>query len=320
MSHQAHDHRFWSCLKDENLLRRASECNQCDECKLDEADFLGRSRMGGMHVHLRILFVDGSVWLARLLLNAPPLKWLESVVIPAPKVHDYGLRNGPGNDVGAAFMLIDELPGRAFSQLGGSKTQREKHPFERIGSLTLNPRGKPTIGPIVGDRTGTLAYLGLFNNRKVYYTSRAQEYLSLISSGQLFSRYRVNAYVIFKRLERLAINGLNPFDPELNNGPFFLKHMDDKGDHIFVDEEFNITGIIDWSFACIVPAYEAIGPSLVTAKMGDIYNDVKAVSEDDELLAEEVHTKGGSDLARFAFDQAECDVSSLLTRYFGALQ
>jgi len=33
------------------------------------------------------------------------------------------------------------------------------------------------------------------------------------------------------------------------NGPFFLKHTDDKGEHILVDDEYNITGIIDWVFA-----------------------------------------------------------------------
>ncbi len=28
-------------------------------------------------------------------------------------------------------------------------------------------------------------------------------------------------------------------------GPFYLKHFDDKGDHILIDEQYNITGIID---------------------------------------------------------------------------
>lgn len=34
-----------------------------------------------------------------------------------------------------------------------------------------------------------------------------------------------------------------------DDGKFYLKHADDKGDHILVDEHFNITGIIDWEWA-----------------------------------------------------------------------
>jgi hypothetical protein len=40
---------------------------------------------------------------------------------------------------------------------------------------------------------------------------------------------------------------------ESRNGPFYLKQYDDKGDHILVDEEHNITGIIDWEFASLKP-------------------------------------------------------------------
>ena len=29
---------------------------------------------------------------------------------------------------------------------------------------------------------------------------------------------------------------------------FFLEHGEDKGDHILVDDDFTITGIIDWEF------------------------------------------------------------------------
>lgn len=122
----------------------------------------------------------------------------------------------------------------------------------------------------------------------------------MIADGQLFACYPVNAYIIFKQLEQLAEDGkCNQFEPDLNNGPFFLKHTDDKGDHIFVDEEFNITGLIDWSFSRTVPVYEAFGPSLVTAQMNDLYSGVRGLSENDGLLAEALRARR-SDLVRFA--------------------
>lgn len=48
---------------------------------------------------------------------------------------------------------------------------------------------------------------------------------------------------------------------------FSLKHVDDKGDHLLIDEDFSIAGAIDWQMARLVPRREAFGPSLVTADM-----------------------------------------------------
>jgi hypothetical protein len=45
------------------------------------------------------------------------------------------------------------------------------------------------------------------------------------------------------------------------NKKFYLKHVDDKGDYILVDEYFNITGIIDWEWAHTAsPAYAFNSP------------------------------------------------------------
>lgn len=91
----------------------------------------------------------------------------------------------------------------------------------------------------------------------------------------------------------------NGFEENWDNGPFFLKHMDDKGDHILVNDDFNITGVIDWSFARTVPAYEAFGPSLITADMDDILTGRAGPTTRDRLLAQALHTRG-SPWARFA--------------------
>ena len=54
-------------VRDKNLLQISSRLNGGIPCKLDTSDPLGQSLMGGMHIHLRILFSDGTVWLARML-------------------------------------------------------------------------------------------------------------------------------------------------------------------------------------------------------------------------------------------------------------
>jgi len=41
--------------------------------------------------------------------------------------------------------------------------------------------------------------------------------------------------------------------PELDTGPFLLQHADLTPANIMVDDDFNITGILDWTWACTVP-------------------------------------------------------------------
>ncbi|KAF8250491.1 hypothetical protein K440DRAFT_640061 [Wilcoxina mikolae CBS 423.85] len=78
---------------------------------------------------------------------------------------------------------------------------------------------------------------------------------------------------------------------------FYLKHVDDKGNHLLVDDELNVVGIIDWQFARVAPFAEAFGPSLVTADMGSMYGGKYGLSEDDLLLSELLQEKGATDLA-----------------------
>jgi hypothetical protein len=61
--------------------------------------------------------------------------------------------------------------------------------------------------------------------------------------------------------------------------------VDDKGDHLMVDNELNVIGIINWQMARVVPASEVFGPSLVTAKIGDIYSGSSSLTIHDPVLA-----------------------------------
>ncbi|KAI0458039.1 hypothetical protein F5B21DRAFT_461072 [Xylaria acuta] len=322
------------------LIRRAKELSGGLECRLDDQDPLGRHHMGGMHIHLRLLFEDGTVWLARILRKnhtsfddelsnrilmseCATLRWLESLGLPTPKLHGFGLRGDPRNEVGVAYMIVDRLPGRPFNVGIASPEQKSKvlcqwadmlcklgkHPFNEIGSLQFDSDRAVKIGPIASDRTGTLPCIGPYENASEYYSSWVKVYLELIADGQLFSNYSVDAYLMFKFLEEQVKEGrwLKKWQ-DLHSGPFFLKHMDDKGDHILVDDDFQITGIIDWTFARTVPAYEAFGPSLMSANTTDLFNGSPGLSEEDKALSQEMRRRGASycyfesdDMRRFLF-------------------
>ena len=73
---------------------------------------------------------------------------------------------------------------------------------------------------------------------------------------------------------------------------FFLKHVDDKGDHLLVDENLRITGIIDWQMERVVSRRGAFGPSLVTADMSSLCGGKVSLSADDVALAEPLRHNG----------------------------
>ncbi|KAM7210566.1 hypothetical protein V8F06_014052 [Rhypophila decipiens] len=297
----------WSAVREDELrkLRQmikvdqpvavASAARGGMECslRLDDAE---QVRMGGMHVHFPVHFpvhlIDGTSFSDPLtdeilLSECATLKWLEEVKFPAPKLGGYGLKGDPGNTVGVAFMLIEWLPGnsfdrasatedqkrKVFSQLGDLLTTLSQHPFDRIGSLTLDGDGSLRLGAVIGDRTGTLSRLGPFKDAAQYYVAWAQEYLRLVADGRLFRAFLITTYLMSRYLRELCSQSLGPVETsQLDEGPFYLKHTDDKGDHIMVDDEFNVTG--------------AFGPSLVTADLGCLLDGKAGLNLDDLLLAE----------------------------------
>ncbi|KAJ5719080.1 hypothetical protein N7493_007535 [Penicillium malachiteum] len=278
-------------IQDKALLRMASRLKGGMSCEIDKSEPFGKSLMSGMHVHLRIRFSDGIVWLARILREnytsfsdsfsnrlieseCATLKFLESVNVPAPKLHASGLRNDPSNEVGVACMLIDELPGTPLMLKTPSREQLGKvydqwvdilrrfyaNPFDKAGALKFQQNGRI----------------------------------------ELYANYPVDAYLVFRYLKQLVETGRwNAFDPTLDEGPFYLKHTDDKGDHIMVDDDYSITRIIDWTYARVVPAFEAFGPSLLTADTNSLFTGIAGPSSNDKLMADTSSSKDEA-LSKFA--------------------
>ncbi|KAK4998285.1 hypothetical protein LTR66_002466 [Elasticomyces elasticus] len=89
--------------------------------------------------------------------------------------------------------------------------------------------------------------------------------------------------------------------------------FDDKGDHLLVNEDYNITGIIDWQFARSVPMCEAFGPSLMTADLNALYSSEAGVTDDDKRLARVLRVRGREDLA------GNADRSELVQRFHHGL-
>jgi hypothetical protein len=138
--------------------------------------------------------------------------------------------------------------------------------------------------------------------------------MSLIAEGQIFLSFPLNAYLVFLFLKS-QIQDISPksnYSSVKKTEQFYIKHVDDKGDHLMVDEELNIIGIIDWQMARVVPADEAFGPSLVTAEMGDIYDGFSSVTIHDRALARLLKEKGKMTWLISCAKMRSCGGSSLV--------
>ncbi|KAK2755077.1 hypothetical protein FQN54_006606 [Arachnomyces sp. PD_36] len=305
--------------------------------------------MGCANYHARIRFDDGSrSWLLRVprvtsvatalpsklvdylvLSEYTTLKFLEVTNVPTPRVFSYGLCDPEHeNDVGIGYILMEEVPGKPWMGGSGEVSEDEKanvlsgladillelerHPFPMAGSLSLQSSSDIGVSAVASDRFLVLTPRGPFTTSSDYYTAFIEQYLELIADGQLYTQYPVDAYLVHRFLKDNIPQLLSDQESQTAE-KFYLKHVDDKGDHLFVDEDLNITGIIDWQMARVVPRREAFGASLVTADMNALCSATPSMSSGDVMLSEILRGKGSPDLA----DLGACDEKA--RRFFWGL-
>ncbi|KAI9842209.1 MAG: hypothetical protein M1837_007422 [Sclerophora amabilis] len=328
--------RLRARIDEEALCSFASSLNDGHGCSIEHPPAWGPGAlMGGANYHARIHF-DNVTWLVRIPradgndLSIPSwlvghlvrseyatLKFLETTKVPAPRAFGYGLSSDPGNAIGVSFLLMEEMPGkvwngqgslgkrdaddddraRVWNDLADILIELRRHPFPEAGSLEFqSSRAESpfTVSGVASDRLLVLGNLGPYHTEMDYFNGFVDEMLSLIADGQLHTAYPIDAYLVFSFLKE-SIPTLVESSSEQDK--FYLKHIDDKGDHLMVDDNLNITGIIDWQMARIVPASEAFGPSLITASMADIYDGNSSLTRDDLVLAQKLRDKGAHDLA-----------------------
>lgn len=285
--------------------------------------------MGGMNYHVEVSFDDGVQWMARIRrYNAasPPealrnyivqsevatLKFLEKTAVPTPKVFDFALEN-EDNPIGVGYILMEKLPGksldwptatgeqrqRVVSQLADTFIELSKYPFNLLGSLDLP--GEPHVGPFARELLTNFTHSGMhaigpLSSLEEFHKASLELILDLILRQEMYPQQAVDAYLIHRFLIDLIPSVLPPVQSDKN---CYLKHGDDKGDHILVDEDFNITGIIDWEWAhTAVPAH-AFNSPIGFLPVAAFYNGANDLVLEEVEFARLLEDKGRQDLAGF---------------------
>lgn len=312
------------------LCARASTLRNGISCTIPALTYDHENRftvMGGMNYHILINFSDGVTWLCRIRrqnITSPPLalqnrlilseaatyRFLATTAVPVPHVYDVAI-DSPSNPVGVGYILMEKLKGtpltsytigidakvHVLEQLADIFIALASHPLPAIGCL-LGPDNL-TIGPILEESAvdarddGDICLLGPFNSVLEYKNELVNHQIDLIVRGESYPDNAIDAYLV----HQYVLDALPSIFQREPDHLFFMKHMDDKGDHILVDDSFNIVGLIDWEWAQTTTKSEAFAAPLCLLDVGQYYEGSNELSPDEVLFASILQAKGHDDLA-----------------------
>ncbi|RDL39360.1 uncharacterized protein BP5553_03700 [Venustampulla echinocandica] len=238
-------------------------------CSIDSTKFA--SGMNNVVVELR--FSDSEYWIARIRLPTNPIHdaAVEASIrseittinlvssrtsIPIPKV--YGSDVSTTNPFGFRYILMEALPGhvpdssfaktvpqskwdKVAEQFADYYFQLSNLRFDHIGSLSsgLDTADELSIAPYNGS--------GPFSTSLEYFhNTRKKQTRAIKSAHGNDEQWSTAAWILEQALPAMVVE-------EYVRGPFPLCHMDLHYGNILVDDDYNITGIIDWSDAQTVP-------------------------------------------------------------------
>ncbi|KAJ5260632.1 hypothetical protein N7524_008656 [Penicillium chrysogenum] len=283
--------------------------------------------MGNQNCHAEITFKDSVKWLARFRVartSSPPREvrdWIlrseaatmtylqRYTCIPTPKIFDWACESDPENPLGVGYILMEKLDAKPLDWQAATRQQKEKvmqqlvdifleierHPFEAMGSL-MSSAGDINIQGLAHQSTFPVGKgpLGPFSSSLEGCQVMLESYLAMIASGEIDPCSPVDTYLVH-RFRQDIVGAL--FKDAPSGDRFFLKHPDDKGDHILVNDCFDIVGIIDWEWTQTVSKAEAFCSPCMMWPVAEFYNGFNELCEDELRLANIFREKGREDLA-----------------------
>ncbi|POR35275.1 Uncharacterized protein TPAR_04528 [Tolypocladium paradoxum] len=326
-----------------NLCARASMLRGGVPCTVQLSRRNLSAMMGNQNCHVEITFQDNVRWLARFRLtrtSSPPREVRDYILrseaatmiylqqhtrIPTPRIFDWACESDPRNSLGAGYILMEKLDGKPLDWNGATPDQRERvmqqlvdvfleierHPFDAMGSLVS--AGDAAEFEVQGlarhatFRMGCGGPLGPFTSSQECSRAILESYLEMIASGEIEACYPVDVYLAHRfRLD--IVQDLFP-----SGGQFFLKHPDDKGDHILVNDSFDIVGLIDWEWMQTVSRADAFCSPCMMWPLAEFYNGSNDLATDEMRLADIFRERGREDLAKCVIDGRK------IQRFFFAL-
>jgi hypothetical protein len=177
---------------------------------------------------------------------------------------------------------------KVMTQLADVFLELRRHPFSWCGSLDLE--SKDSIGPFAQSQLFRLPTqpMGPFGSTHDTAQSILSLYLDMYGTGEL-TDFPTDSVLT----HRWRLENLDRIYPPAHEEKFYLKHFEDKGDHILVNDEYEITGIIDWEFASTENEHLAFSSPCMMWPVGDFYSGQNNLSKEEMEFAQILRQKGG---------------------------
>ncbi|KAG6063247.1 hypothetical protein E4U32_001456 [Claviceps aff. humidiphila group G2b] len=250
--------------------------------------------------------------------------------VPSPRVFDWACESDPTNTIGVGYILMEKLNGTPLHWQRATASQKEKivrqyadimleierHPFDQLGSLigtTELNSGEATQGAAVESQiqVGALTErstfrsgddgmpLGPFRYSEEAFRAVVEANIRMVVTGEIGEAEHALDILLAHRFRLDVLDKVSKQTATAEKGSeqFFLKHADDKGDHILVNADFDIVGIIDWEWCSTASREYAFSSPQMMWPVGAFYDGSNELSEEELLLARVFRERGREDLA-----------------------
>ncbi|EPE04024.1 hypothetical protein F503_04872 [Ophiostoma piceae UAMH 11346] len=231
---------------------------------------------GFQNVVLELAFSDGQYWVARvpyrkfkkwerqsLLSEIATMKIVsEKTAVPVAQVFAFNLCTTPEDQpFGYPYVLMECLPGSSLPgplplvvpeehhakvalQLATCLFDLSRLTYSRIGRLWCGPQADQSpeiIGMAWHAKPGPLA-----TSLEYFYNHRQDQNREVVAAHPDDPDWRTACWVLKSSLTHIALG-------DRVHGPFPLCHLDLHRGNMMFDDEYNLTGIIDWANAQAAP-------------------------------------------------------------------
>ena len=277
---------------------------------------LTRFAQGQCNIVIELSFSDGSYWVARVVtpLNdsgvEDRIEWMEKLMLsgiatmrlvaqrtslPVPIVYSYD--TDPHNTFGFRYVLMSALPGKKMKaplyltvpddsrkkvtdQMAGYVNELSQITFPQLGYIFMGP--DMLEAPEIIALSHSEKRPGPFTSSRAYFANWQQ-----IRSDKLERLYHEDDdwsdWLTYCKVQSSAVPLL--VRPELRRGPFPLNHQDLHFNNMLFDDDFNITGILDWDYTGTTP-WEQVGliDDIMPSKHFDIADNDKILMFRDAFI------------------------------------
>ncbi|KAM3455740.1 hypothetical protein MY3296_002158 [Beauveria thailandica] len=277
----------FECLQDAAVLARGVEFAKTGTAIINTNSFT----FGMNNVVFKITFSDGIIWIARIChasklgndnLEADRKSMLSEIAtlrtlrrrttIPVPDV--FAFEASASNDFGYSYMFMECLEGKTLGNTVARSVPVKHHSHVakqlaevlfQLQNLSFDKLGRIWCGESCDESPKIIPYehveaaaAPMATSLEWFYTQRQEDNRKALEAHAQDPEWRTACWILKSAMAQIIIE-------DAMYGPFPLCHFDLHYGNLLFDDDYNLTGVLDWSGAGTAPLERlAVSPEFIT--------------------------------------------------------